>query len=161
MANFRHEFKGSLQPYLPSADATLGAITSSHIGYIVTASTPCAELAVGTSDDNARYVGIIAAVPNDVTVGGEVPFYVMPFSPDEEIEVEYSTDYSATTPDDGDIGMYIAFGSTATIAGAKLDTSTIYPTAGGSSTGRWLKITGYDTDRQVIYGRPDETRISK
>lgn len=162
MANFRNYFRGHLQPFLPSEDATLGAITESHVGNIVVlGATPTAQLAVGTSNDDARYIGIIAAVPNSVTAGGSVPFYVMPFTPEEEIEVEYSTDYSATVPTDADIGSYIAFGSTATVAGAKLDTSTISGTVGGSTVGRWLKITGYDTNRKMIYGRPDATRISR
>jgi len=162
MANFRNYFRGHLQAVLPGEDATLGAITSSHIGNVVVASTPGVVLATGTSDDTARYVGIIAAVPNAVTAGGSVPFYVMPFTYEEEVEVEYDRDnYTDSDPTDADIGKFIAFGSTATVAGAKLDTGTIDTGVGGDSTGRWLKITGYDTNRRVVYGRPDDTRISK
>jgi hypothetical protein len=156
MAFFRKEIKNSYLVCLPSSDATLGAITTSHVGKVVVKGTDGIQLATGTSDDTARYVGIISAVPDTITPGGTVPFYVTPFNEYDEIAETFTT---SSTPIAANIGSYIPYSSTATVAGAVFDISKVSTTAGGTY-GAWLKITGFDLSSNLVYGIPDLSRLA-
>jgi hypothetical protein len=158
MANFRQKPNTGLIAVLPSSDSTLGAITSAHIGRVCVKGTDGVQLLSGVNDDSTSYVGIIASVPNTVTAGGSIPFYVRPFTSEDIIEEIYT----GTAPTDASIGSYAAYAATPISAGnPRLDTSKTSTTVGGARSGRFLKITGYDTNRKVLFGVPDSSRISR
>lgn len=107
----------------------------------------------GSSYSTSLISGIVAQVPTNTTNGSTVPFYIQKLDPNCEIECSYSTLYSATHPADDYLGYYIGLSTAATIAGAVLSMGNV-GTAPGTSDARFLKITGYSTERRKIYGFP-------
>lgn len=147
-----------LLPVLPGASTVRGFVTSTNIGDIVTRTSNKGVLAVGTTADLSDLMGFVAAVTSNTTPGSTVPFYVLPFGSKEEIEVKYSTLYSTAHPATTDIGKYVGFSNTTTVAGAKLDIDTLAD-GPGSTSGCWLRVNGYSTNRRMIYGVPNSTHI--
>jgi len=147
-----------LLPVLPGASTVRGFVTSTNIGDIVTRTSNKGVLAVGTTADVSDLLGFVAAVPNNTTPGSTVPFYVLPFSNRDEVEVKYSTLYSTGHPATTDIGKYIGFGNTSTPAGALLDVSSLADSP-GTTSGCWLRVNGFSTNRRMIFGVPHSTHI--
>lgn len=160
MNGIRGCYKGDLKPVLPSASTVLGFITSTNVGDIVRRSSNKGELAVGTTADHTDLLGIIQAVPNNTTPGSSTPFYILPFCEDREFEIKYSTGYSTSHPASSDVGKYIGFGNTTTPAGALLSVGTL-ANSPGSTSGCWLRLSGYSTNNRKVFGFPNSTHIHK
>lgn len=163
MFRFRNEpICKNLVAVLP-VSSTAGNIQSTDIGKLCVASSNNGGLAVGTTADTNQtegILGIIASVPVAVTPASTIPFYVRPVTPFDEIEGDYSTAISTSTtlPATTDIGKYIGFSNTTTIAGAVLDLDTI-SNVKGSTSGNFFKITGFDNNRRVVFGHINSSHI--
>ena len=156
--NFRHERVNTfLMPVLPGASTVSGIINTTDIGKFCTMSSNNGLLAIGSTADIARAVGIlgiVSAVPvTGSTVGGSSnPFYVSVINPGEEIEADFSTSFSATIPATSDIGKYAGFSNTTTVAGAASLSMGGIGNASGTTSGLFFKITGVDANRRKVYG---------
>lgn len=165
MFRFRNEpICKHLIPILP-VDSTRGNIQSTDIGKLCMASSNNGGLAIGTTADTNQtegILGIIASVPVASTPASTVPFYVRPVTPYDEIEADYSTALSGSIRTDlpalADIGKYMGFSNTTTIAGALLDLDTI-SNVKGSTSGNFFKITGFDNNRRVVFGHINSSHI--
>jgi hypothetical protein len=155
MGKFFHRYEPAVKNLIPclSVSSTGGNIASTDIGKLVVASSNNHGLALGTTADNQVFLGYIAAVPTTIAVSSSDPFYVQPVLPYEVLEADYSTAISTSTtlPATSDIGKYIGFSNTTTIAGAVLDLDTI-GNAKGTTSGCFLRITGFDNVRRKLYG---------
>lgn len=152
----------NLLPILPGASTVQGFVSSSDIGKLVIASSDNAVLAVGTTADFANTVGIlgiVAAVPTATTPASTTPFYYAPIVAGEEIEAVFSTSDSTSLPATTDLGKYVGFSNTTTIAGARVSMATI-GNVRGSTSGRFLKISGFDLTRRAIFGTVNSTHLA-
>lgn len=159
-AYFVHANNKPLMRVLPSDHATYGNIKTSDVDAIVRRSTDLNtyELAHGTTVvADVRFAGLIAAVPTASTPGSTVPFYIKRLSADDEIEMPFSTTYSATIPGTTDIGKWVGYSTSTTVGGAVLCTSSLSTDAGAS----FLKVTGFSTNRKTIRGYINSSHIEK
>jgi hypothetical protein len=152
-----------LIPILPGASTVVGFVGATDIGKLCVASSNNGVLAIGTTADTAQVsgiLGIIASVPTATTPASTNPFYVRPITPYDEIEGDYSTAISTSTtlPATTDIGKYIGFSNTTTVAGAVLDLDTI-GNARGTTSGCFMKMTGFDNSRRVVFGHINSSHI--
>lgn len=156
--NFRHErINKFLMPVLPGASTVSGIINTTDIGKLCKQSSNNGLLAIGSTEDIARAVGIlgiVAAVPNSGSTNGgsSDPFYIAPIFPGEEIEADFSTSFSATIPATSDIGKYVGFSNTTTVAGAASLSMAGIGNAAGTTSGLFFRITGVDANRRKVYG---------
>ena len=145
-----------LMPAILGYDAAAAAtdIYSSDIGRLVMASSNGITFMTGGSSFSTSLIaGIVSQVPTATTSGSTIPFYVQKLDPNQMVEGTYSTLYSATHPATSDLGKYIGLSTAATVAGAVLDMDNV-GNAPGTSDARWLKITGFSTNRRKIMGFP-------
>lgn len=148
----------ALMPVLPVSSTVTGFISSSDIGKTVFKTSNQYGLALGTTADNQLYAGIVAAVPVATTPASTTPFYIAPLNSEEEVEETYSTTYSTALPATTDLGKYVGYGNTTTVAGAVLSMGTI-GNAAGTTSGCFLRISGFDNNRRVIRGFVNSTHI--
>jgi len=147
----------------PLIKAWLGStdtIYSSDLGGIVQKTSNKYVLAVGgTTAATAEFAGFIDHLRPGTThtSGGSTNWFMLrKFTPDEELDIEYSTLYSTVHPATSDIGNFVGGSTAATDLGGRLSMATIVNDAATSSgAGRaWLQITGFSTARRRIYGLP-------
>jgi hypothetical protein len=148
----------SLLPVLPVASTVTGFVNSSDVGKLVFGTSNHGGLAVGTTADAQRFLGLVAAVPIATTPGSSQPFYVQQITPETEIEYDFSTTYSTAMPASTDVGKYVGFGNTTSVAGAVLSMAAI-GNAPGSTNGCFLRVTGHSTNRRKIYGKINSTQL--
>lgn len=145
-----------LLPALLGTDPDGGStnIYSTDIGRIVWKTSNKACLARGGSSYSTSLIlGIVAQVPTNTTNGSTIPFYIQKIDPNCEVEISYSTLYSATHPGTTNIGAYVGLSTAATIAGAVISMGNL-GNEPGTSDCRFLKVTGFSTERRKIYGFP-------
>lgn len=134
-------------------------INSSDIGKLLFRSSNKVVMATGGSSFSTSLIaGIIAgvAMTNSTGSSGASDTAVVQYrklNPSYEIEGTYSTLYSTLHPGTTDIGNYIGLSTAATIAGAVLSMANIGNTV-GTTDGRFMKITGFSTNRRKVYGFP-------
>ena len=157
--NFRHERVNKfLMPVLPGASTVSGIINTTDIGKLCMASSNLGLLAIGSTADITRaagIIGIVAGVPSAgvSTSASTDAFYVSPIMYGEELEADFSTSFSTSLPATSDIGSYIGFSNTTTVAGAAaLSMSGIVHAAAASTSGTFFRITGFDVNRRKVYG---------
>jgi hypothetical protein len=156
--NFRYEkINEYLMPVLPGASTVSGIINTTDIGKLCMASSNLGLLAIGSTEDIARargVIGIVATVPvTGSTVGASTElFYVAPIMYGEELEADFSTSFSATIPATTDIGCYIGFSNTTTVAGAASLSMAGIVHVPGSTSGAFFRITGFDVNRRKVFG---------
>ena len=132
-------------------------INSSDVGKLLFRSSNKVVLATGGSSfSTSLFIGIVAGVDmtNSTGSSGGSDTAVVQYrqlTPGKEYEGTYSTLYSTLHPGTTDIGNYIGLSSAATIAGAVLSMANIGNTV-GTTNGRFLKVTGYSTNRRKVYG---------
>jgi hypothetical protein len=151
----------NILPILPGASTVSGFISSSDIGKLVVASSDNAVLAIGTTADFAQGIlGIVALVPTATTPASTTPFYYAPIVPGEKLVATYSTSFSTALPATTDLGKYVGFSNTTTVAGAE---SLSFATVGnvkGSTSGRFFKIAGHDNTRKVLFGTINSSHLA-
>lgn len=150
----------SLQAVLPVSSTVQGFVSSSDIGKTVFKTSNQYGLCVGTTADNQPIAGIVAAVPTATTPASTTPFYIAPVNENEEVEESYSTTASTALPATTDIGKYIGYSNTTTVAGAVLSMGTI-GNAAGTTSGCFLRITGFNNTRKIIRGLINSSHISQ
>ena len=157
--------KGYL-PILPSASTVLGMIGATDIGKLIMASSHTGILPVGTTADFAQaagILGIIAKFPSGVsatTAGSTQQFYYAPIAAGEKFVATFSTSFSTALPASTDIGKYLGFSNTTTVAGAvALDMGTI-SNVRGTTSGCFFKITGVDVLRREVVGTINSSHIA-
>lgn len=152
---FRHLTRGAeyadLVPVLPGASTVTGFVNSTDIGKAVVASSNNGVLALGTTADTNIFLGVVAAVPTATTPASTTPFYIRPFLRGLEYEGDYSTTFSTAHPATTDIGKYIGFSNTTTVAGANFNMGGI-ANAPGTTSGLFFRVSGFSTERRVITG---------
>lgn len=145
------------KPLMPVLIGSTDVVTSTDIGRFVFKSSNHAVLGTGGSSFSTSIIlGYIAAVPTNTSGGSSVPAYIRKLNPTEELECRYSTVVGSTAhlhPATTDIGKYVGFSSVATVAGCVLDMNNLGNTP-GTSDARWLQITGFSTNRRMVYGFP-------
>ena len=148
----------ALIPILPTASTVSGMISSTDIGKLIVSSSEKGALAIGTTADSFKIIGILEGFQGGVsatTAGSSVPMFVAPIGRGEEINAVFSTSFSTALPASSDVGKYVGFSNTTTVAGAKyLDMATIGNVA-GSTSGRFFKITSASSDdvaRRILRG---------
>jgi len=152
-------------PVLPGASTVTGIINTTDVGKLCMASSNNVLLALGSTQDIARAVGIIgivATVPiSGSTLGGSSDLlYVSPIMYGEEIEADFSTSFSAVLPATTDVGKYIGFSTNVTVAGAvSLDMSRL-SNVPGTTSGAFFKITGFDVNRRKVYGVVNSSHLA-
>lgn len=150
----------NLLPCLPVSSTVNGFFNSSDVDSIVTVTSNHYGLAIGTTADVSVFGGIVAAVPTATTPGSSVAFYIRPIDANDELAFTFSTSYSTALPASTDVGKFIGFGNTTTVAGATLNMGTI-GNAAGTTSGCFLRITGYDIARRQIKGVLNSTHIAR
>lgn len=155
-ANIINPRNTACQKYTPILPGSSDTIYSTDNGRILFQSSNKGVLGTGGSSfSTSLMLGYICKV--DTTAGSSggstIPIYCRKFDPTEEVEMDYSTLYSTVHPATTDVGNYIGLSSAATVAGAVLAMNNI-GNAPGTSDARWLKITGFSTNRRKIYGFP-------
>lgn len=141
-------------PLTPALAGSTDTIKTTDLGRFTFMSSNTHVLGTGGSSFSTSLIsGYIAMVTTDSSGGSTKPFYIRKLAPTVELEVTYSTVTSTAHPATTDIGKYIGFSSLATVAGCVLAVSNM-GNAAGTTDGRWLKITGFSTDRRKITGFP-------
>lgn len=151
---------------LPGA-STRGSVSSSDIGKLAIASSNHAVLAAGTTADVLRaasILGIVAAVPTATTPGSTTPFYVYPLAAGVEVEADYSTDYEGSTGVSviatSNIGKYLTWGNTTTIAAAAYIDPSLAGNAPGTTDCLFFKLTGFSTQNNTVTGVINSTHLA-
>jgi hypothetical protein len=130
---------------------------SSDIGRILFKSSDKAVLGTGGSSfSTSLMLGFLyyveaAASSSGSSGGSTVPVLYMKFNPSVEYAIKYTTLGSTVHPATTDLGRYIGLSTIATVAGCQLAMGNI-GNEPGTSDARFLKITGYSTNRRMIYG---------
>lgn len=156
--NFRRERVNSfLMPVLPGASTVSGIVNTTDIGKFCMMSSNYGLLAIGSTADIARTVGILGIVAAVSVTGATAgnssdPFYVAIVNPGEEIEADFSTSFSATLPASSDIGKFVGFSNTTTVAGAASLSMAGLANAAGTTSALFFKLTGVDATRRRVYG---------
>jgi hypothetical protein len=154
-------------PILPTA-STLGMFNTSDIGKrLLMASSNTAAMAIGTTADFAKAAGILGifvgfqdAGTTNSTAGSTTPIMYLPILQGEVVEANFSTTFSTALPATTDIGKYISFSNTTTLAGAAdLDMGTV-GNGYGTTSACFLKITGFDVLRRQIRGTINSTHLA-
>jgi phosphoglucomutase len=155
--NFRNK-KGTM---IPMYVGTTDEVYSSDIGRIVFRATTVNQVSLCCTDSDGLsttpIAGFIAAVPTATTRGTTtpaVPIYIYKLDPQLELEAKYTTANGGGHPASSDLGKYIGFYiSTTTVTGLQLD-MTYCSQNPGTSNALWFQISGYSTNRRVVYGYP-------
>ena len=137
----------------PGLVGTSDNVYTTDIGRLLFQSSNNVLMAIGgTVSSTSLFVGWISKVETNPTTGGSTNLlYYTKFSPVDEVSITYSTLYGGGHPATTDIGKYIGLSTTATIAGAVLDMQNV-GNAPGTTNGRFLRITGFSTNRRKITG---------
>lgn len=150
----------TLIPVYPGASTVAGFINSSDIGNLCITSSNNGVLPVGTTADFTKNIlGIISVVPTATTPGSTVPFYVAPILPGEQIKANFSTTYSTSLPASTDIGKYVGFSNTTTVAGGVLSIGTL-SNVKGTTNGAFFRINRVDSDRRELVGIINSSHLS-
>lgn len=166
----------NLIPVTPSGTTAVGMIKSTDIGTLVSVSSQNARLFVNTTEtSNAplSMVGIVAAVPNESTAGSTTLFYYQPILKKyEEVEVDYAKPGTTTHGLAGSTANEIKstnigylFGprdstTDASIeAGKLIDPSKAVKVLNSTTKAQFLRMTGFSTNRGVIYGVIDSSHL--
>lgn len=163
MGKFFHVNEPAVRNLIPclAVSSMGGNIASTDIGKLVVGSSNNYGLALGSTADNQVFLGYIAAVPTSIAVSSSELFYVQPVLPYEILEADYSTAISTSTslPATSDIGKYIGFSNTTTIAGAVLDLDTL-GNAKGTTSGCFFRVTGVDNERRKLFGTINSSHLT-
>jgi len=128
--------------------------TSANNAVILVRGTTANRAPGGAATTTMQILGFIHSVPQNTTVGSTKPVYIRRMNPMTELEISYSTLYSSNLPATTDIGAFIGLSNTTTIAGACLSMGGIGTSQAGTTSGRFIRISGFDNNRRKIFGYP-------
>ena len=168
---WRLKYEKGVAPYL--IPARIGTSTglanfvgSSDIGKLMVQTTDCASLAVGTTADRAKAIGIlgiVAAVPAASTPGSTELVYIQPVTQYDVVEATYSTSVAKSTSillATSNIGYFFGISNTTTIAGAATLDVTVAGTAAGTTDGLFFKLLGYSTKEYKAWGLINSSHLA-
>lgn len=155
-----------LMSAFPGASTVLGMLTSSDIGSLLMASSNNVLLPVGTTADIAKAAGIIGILRSfeggatGSTSGSTTLCFFEPILVGDEVETTFSTSFSTALPGATDIGKYLGFSNTTTVAGAAaLDMDTL-SNVRGTTSGSFFKISSVDVTRRKVTGTISSSHLA-